>query len=103
MRILPLIPALLVVGFVSAAHASDADDKSTKEERKEMKEESKEHPRIVAAIKELEGAIEELKKAPHDFGGHRDDAIKACEEARKQLHEALKYRADKEDNKGEKK
>jgi hypothetical protein len=36
--------------------------------------------------------------APHDFGGHKADAIRATDDAIKQLNFALAYRA-KEDRK----
>jgi hypothetical protein len=51
------------------------------------------HPRIHKAFQALDGAIEELKNAPHDFGGHRAEAVVACEKAREQLRLALAYRA----------
>ncbi len=40
----------------------------------------------------LKDAIEYMKAAPHDFGGHKEDAIRASEEAVRQLHFALEYR-----------
>jgi hypothetical protein len=49
------------------------------------------HPRIHAAIRELEAAKVELQKAPHDFGGHRADAVVAVDKAIEQLKIALQY------------
>ena len=49
------------------------------------------HPRIHAAIRELQAAKEELQKAPHDFGGHRADAVQAVDKALEQLRIALQY------------
>jgi hypothetical protein len=49
------------------------------------------HPRIHKAIMCLNAAIAELKAAPHDFGGHRADAVTACENAVSQLKQALAY------------
>jgi hypothetical protein len=49
------------------------------------------HPHIRAAIKELEEAKRELQTAAHDFGGHRADAVRACDEAIHQLQLALQY------------
>jgi len=49
------------------------------------------HPAIRAAINALERAKADLKAAKHDFGGHREDALKACDEAIRQLHQALQY------------
>lgn len=57
------------------------------------------HPRIVKAIHAIEDAIAYMKAAPHDFGGHREDAIRDSEQAVKQLREALKYREVKDKKK----
>jgi hypothetical protein len=51
------------------------------------------HPRIHKAFMALDGAIEELKAAPHDFGGHKVEAIEACQRAKEQLRLALAFRA----------
>jgi hypothetical protein len=56
-------------------------------------EERREHPRISRAITALQGAVAELQAAPHDFGGHRADAVAACNNAIEQLRQALAYRA----------
>jgi hypothetical protein len=50
------------------------------------------HPRIAAAITALRDARVYMAEAPHDFGGHRDAAIRATDEAIKQLNFALAYR-----------
>ena len=49
------------------------------------------HPRIRSAIVSLEAAKKEMQDASHDFGGHRVAALASCDEAIKQLQEALKY------------
>jgi hypothetical protein len=49
------------------------------------------HPKIKAAIHALEDAKADMEHAAHDFGGHRVDALHACDEAIKQLHLALDY------------
>lgn len=49
------------------------------------------HPHIHHALKELREARKELKEAAHDFGGHREEALKAVDEAIAQLKTALKY------------
>ncbi len=56
-----------------------------------------EHPRIANAVRALEGAIEYMEHAPHDFGGHKAQAIADSRKAIEQLREAMKYRAA-EDN-----
>ena len=76
----------------------DEDKPGSKENRKEIRKESAEHPRIAGAIKEIDQAVAELRKASHDFGGHREEAIKACEEAVKQLRLALESRAEKDEH-----
>lgn len=51
------------------------------------------HPKIRAAIRALDAAKDDLQHAAHDFGGHRADALRACDEAIRQLRLALNYRA----------
>ncbi len=51
------------------------------------------HPRIAAAIRAIKDARAYMEAAPHDFGGHKVDAIRACDEAIRQLNLALAYRA----------
>ena len=48
------------------------------------------HP-IHRAIKELQEVKTYLEKAPHDFGGHRKEALEDCEKAVKQLQKALEF------------
>jgi len=47
------------------------------------------HPQIHEAIHALETAKKHLKEAKHDFGGHREAALRACDEAIIQLRMAL--------------
>jgi hypothetical protein len=54
------------------------------------------HPRIAAAIAALRDARAYMVEAPHDFGGHKADAVRACDDAIKQLNLALAYRAKKD-------
>jgi len=49
------------------------------------------HPEIRRAIAALERARDYMQHAAHDFGGHRVDALRDCDAALRQLHEALKY------------
>jgi hypothetical protein len=51
------------------------------------------HPRIAAAIRELEGAVSYMEAAPHDFGGHKAAAIRNSRAALVELRAALAYRA----------
>lgn len=50
------------------------------------------HPRIARAIEALRDARAYLNEAPHDFGGHKAAAIRATDEAIKQLQFSLEYR-----------
>ena len=58
-----------------------------------MREEAVEHPRIAAAIRELEEAIRYMEAAPHDFGGHKAEAIRSSRQAVTALRRALAFRA----------
>ena len=51
------------------------------------------HPRIAAAIAAMRDARAYLEAAPHDFGGHKADAIRATDNAIRELNLALAYRA----------
>jgi hypothetical protein len=51
------------------------------------------HPRIAKAIDALVDARDYLESAPHDFGGHKVAAIRATDDAIRQLRLALAYRA----------
>ncbi len=59
--------------------------------QKGMRKEKMEHPRIAIAIKDLQAAIDYMQAAPHDFGGHRVEAIEASRRAIEQLKLALQY------------
>lgn len=52
------------------------------------------HPQIRAAIDALRAARERLDHAAHDFGGHRNEAIRATDEAIRQLEMCLQYDRD---------
>ena len=49
------------------------------------------HQKLVAAINSLEGAKSELEHSEKDFGGHRQDALDAVNNALKQLRLALQF------------
>ena len=49
------------------------------------------HPRLSRAIDNLEDAIN-LEHARHNFGGHRDAALRSCREALRHLRRAHEYR-----------
>ncbi len=58
-----------------------------------VRSEAANHPRIAAAIRELEEAVRYMEAAPHDFGGHKGAAIRDSRAAVVQLRAALAYRA----------
>jgi len=49
------------------------------------------HPEIRKAIAALERAKTDMQHASHDFGGHRADALAACDRAIEQLKLALQF------------
>jgi hypothetical protein len=54
------------------------------------------HPRLVHAIEAIQDARAYLLQAPVNFGFHKAAAIKACDEAIKQLQAALEFRAQQD-------
>ena len=50
------------------------------------------HPRIGRAIEALRDARAYMEEARHDFGGHKAAAIRACDDAIRQLELARGYR-----------
>ena len=49
------------------------------------------HPQIREAMASLRRAKEYMEHTDHDFGGHRVEAIRATDEALRQLEICLKY------------
>jgi len=49
------------------------------------------HPEIRAAIDSLERARAHMKEAAHDFGGHKEEALRATDEAIRQLKICMEY------------
>lgn len=49
------------------------------------------HPEIHAALESLENARRHLREAKHDFGGHREEALRATDEAIRQLKVCMEY------------
>lgn len=50
-----------------------------------------EHPEIRDALRALRSAKDHMEHAAHDFGGHRVEAIRATDEAIKQLEICMKF------------
>jgi L-lactate utilization protein LutB len=53
------------------------------------------YPHMQHAVYELAETQKELKEAAHDFGGHREKALKAVDEAVGQMEKALEAAGDK--------
>jgi hypothetical protein len=87
-----MIPVLLGSALMTAGISESAWAQQT------MRSERAEHPRIAAAIRELEDAIKYMEAAPHDFGGHKAEAIQSTRQALCDLRQALAYRV-RQDNK----
>jgi predicted solute-binding protein len=103
------LPTLAVVGLVSLSASHTARAQATtqdsaaaakaaakaaikKEVKADEKADAKEvHPHIAAAIRELTATKTDLQTAAHDFGGHRAAALKAVDEAIKQLRLAQQF------------
>jgi hypothetical protein len=49
------------------------------------------HPEIREALESLRRARRHMQEAAHDFGGHRVDALRATDEAIRQLEICLKF------------
>jgi hypothetical protein len=55
------------------------------------------HPRIVAAIREMQEALRELEAAPDDFGGNKAVAMADTRRAIHSLKKALYFRLKMDD------
>ncbi|HVU63425.1 MAG TPA: hypothetical protein VHC70_05580 [Phycisphaerales bacterium] len=62
----------------------------------EFRTEVREHPSMGRALVALHEAKDYMEKASNDFGGHKAASIKACDEAIKELKEAIKFDAKRE-------
>jgi hypothetical protein len=55
------------------------------------------HPRIVAAIRQMQEALREMEAAPDDFGGNKAAAIADAHRAIHSLKKALYFRLKMDD------
>lgn len=95
-RTLSIIPALaltLALSVPALAASSNAPAKSDSHAKAAVPAPAppEEHPQIRAALAALRNSKEHLEHAAHDFGGHRVEAIKAIDEAIRQLEICLQY------------
>jgi hypothetical protein len=94
-KFLSIIPALalalaLSVPALAAGSTAPAKSASTRAAAPAPAP-PEEHPQIRAALAALRNSKEHLEHAAHDFGGHRVEAIKAIDEAIRQLEICLQY------------
>jgi len=78
-------PSSTIQGVTVARPVPSQQTTSAARERREP------HPEIRKAITALERAKYDMQHASHDFGGHRVNAIAACDRAIEQLRLALQY------------
>ena len=81
----------LVLSSVTLSAAPAQQQGGMGQGKMEKGERNERHPEIRKAIEQLKRAKADLQHASHDFGGHREAALKACDEAIEQLGQALQY------------
>ncbi len=86
--VLSLAGAALVFGLSAAAIAQTTPSTTAPAHHPETGER---HPAIRTAIRAMERARDDMKAADHDFGGHRVQALAACDKAIEQLRLALQF------------
>jgi hypothetical protein len=83
------ITAYTATAFGLALFAWQAPETATAQAKKGIH-----HPHMHHALRELREARTELKEANHDFGGHREKALKGVDAAITQIDEALRAAGD---------
>jgi hypothetical protein len=76
---------------LSVGKLADAPQQAAVPNKKGVVARPERHPEIRKAIAALERAKTDLQRANHDFGGHRAEALEACNKAIEQLRLALQY------------
>lgn len=95
-----VIALILAFAFIASAPAAPnaphakAIPMATSQPANTTADPAEPHPQIREALGALRRAKEHLEHAAHDFGGHRVEALRATDEAIRQLEICLKY--DKE-------
>jgi len=62
------------------------------EESRRMRAEEQGHPNIVQAMRKIEEAMNSLRDAPDNFGGHKGQAMEDLKKAYVSLRKALYFR-----------
>ena len=52
---------------------------------------SEDQPHMQEALRHLQAAAEELQRATHDKGGHREKALEATQQAIQHVNEGIRY------------
>jgi hypothetical protein len=91
--LLPAVALVLAMAIPAAANGKPAATPSAKPSPAAPAPPEK-HPQIREALASLRNSKEHLEHAAHDFGGHRVEAIKAIDEAIRQLEICLQYDKD---------
>ena len=94
-RKIALFVTLLTLSSVAGYYVASAEAQSTPAPTTPRdKPQHERHPAIHAAIRALEKAKLDLKAAAHDFGGHRETALKECDASIAELKQALQFDKD---------
>ena len=86
-----IVAGLAVTGILSVVLPSSFAQETKPPATSGSTAHTERHPEIRHAIRALEAAKKDMQAAAHDFGGHRVDAIAACDNAIAQLKLALQY------------
>jgi hypothetical protein len=88
---------LFAVGILSFPMSSMAQPQYSGPSGLTPQTEEMKHPRIVAAIRQLQASYRELQAAPDDFGGNKAQAMTDLAQAIHSLKRALYYRLKMDD------
>jgi hypothetical protein len=98
--LLAVVALILAFAFIASAPAAPntpaekAIPTATSQPANTTADPAERHPEIREALGALRHAKEHMEHAAHDFGGHRVDAVRATDEAIRQLEICLKYDKD---------
>jgi hypothetical protein len=91
-KVSSVLTVLALAGTMALAQGNSGNANGMQHGNKaERGERAERHPEIRKAMRQLEAAKDSLQHAAHDFGGHREAAIKSIDEALNQLNQALAY------------
>lgn len=95
MRRTALATALLLAAFwiVPATAQQEGAGEQKREQRADQmaQQDQKSEPHMAAALQHLRQAEEELEKAGHNKGGHREKAMQLTKQAQTQVEQGIQY------------